>query len=54
MTNDCEDHCWKDVIPRGILNVHACHQGFVGPDPTPLAIDLCQAVHDGANARKAG
>jgi len=49
MTNDFEDHCWKDVISPEVLEVYSCYQRkvFVGPRPALLAIDLYDVVYRG-------
>src|SRR5262245_44498442 len=49
MSDDFEDHCWKDVISPEDLEVYSCYQRktFVGPDPALLAIDLYEAVYRG-------
>jgi nicotinamidase-related amidase len=49
MSNDFEDHCWKDVISPEILEVYSAYQRktFVGPRPALLAIDLYEVVYRG-------
>ena len=49
MTDDFEDHCWKDVISPEILDVYSCYRRkiFVGPSPALLAIDLYELVYRG-------
>ena len=49
MTNDFEEHCWKDVISPEVLEVYSCYQRkvFVGPRPALLAIDLYDVVYRG-------
>jgi maleamate amidohydrolase len=49
MTNDFEDHCWKDVVSPEVLEVYSCYQRkvFVGPRPALLAIDLYDVVYRG-------
>jgi maleamate amidohydrolase len=49
MSDDFEDHCWRDVISPEDLAVYSCYQRktFVGPDPALLAIDLYEAVYRG-------
>jgi maleamate amidohydrolase len=49
MSDDFEDHCWKDVISREDLEIYSCYQRktFVGPEPALLAIDLYEAVYRG-------
>ncbi|MGH6769884.1 MAG: isochorismatase family protein [Xanthobacteraceae bacterium] len=49
MTDDFEDHCWKDVVPQDILDVYATYKRkvFVGPNAALLAIDLYECVYRG-------
>ena len=49
MTDNFEDHCWKDVIPADVMEVYQCYQRktFVGPAPALLAIDLYEVVYAG-------
>src|SRR4051812_23741454 len=49
MTDDFEDHCWKDVISPEVLDVYACYKRktFVGPSAALLAIDLYEVVYRG-------
>jgi len=49
MTDDFEDHCWKDIVPPDILDVYSCYkrQTFIGPNPALLAIDLYEVVYRG-------
>jgi nicotinamidase-related amidase len=49
MSNDFEDHCWKDVISPEVLEVYSCYERkiFVGPRPALLAIDLYEVVYRG-------
>jgi maleamate amidohydrolase len=49
MTDDFEDHCWKDVISPEVLDVYACYKRktFVGPNAALLAIDLYEVVYRG-------
>ena len=49
MTDDFEDHCWKDVISPEVLEVYACYKRntFIGPNPALLAIDLYEVVYRG-------
>lgn len=49
MTDNFEDHCWKDVIPPEILDLYKSYQRkiFVGPAPALLAIDLYEVVYAG-------
>ena len=49
MTDDFEDHCWKDLVPPEILDIYSHYQRktFVGPSPALLAIDLYELVYRG-------
>jgi maleamate amidohydrolase len=49
MTDDFEDHCWKDVVTPDVLGVYDCYRRktFVGPAPALLAIDLYEVVYAG-------
>src|SRR5260370_10070363 len=49
MTDDFEDHCWKDVITPDVLEVYSCYRRkiFVGPCPALLAVDLYDVVYRG-------
>jgi nicotinamidase-related amidase len=49
MSDDFEDHCWKDIVTPDILEVYSCYQRktFVGPAPALLAIDLYELVYRG-------
>src|SRR5271154_6995549 len=49
MSDDFEDHCWKDVVTPEILEVYSCYKRktFVGPSPALLAIDLYELVYRG-------
>ena len=49
MTDDFEDHCWKDVVTPEDLETYAFYRRktFVGPDPALLAIDLYEVVYAG-------
>jgi maleamate amidohydrolase len=49
MSDDFEDHCWKDVISQDVLEVYSCYrrQVCVGPAPALLAIDLYEVVYAG-------
>jgi len=49
MTDNFEDHCWKDLITSDILDVYACYKRktFVGPSPALLAVDLYELVYRG-------
>jgi nicotinamidase-related amidase len=49
MSDDFEDHCWKDVISPEVMEVYATYHRkvFVGPSPALLAIDLYECVYRG-------
>ena len=49
MTDDFEDHCWKDIVTPDVLEVYECYRRktFVGPAPALLAIDLYEVVYAG-------
>lgn len=49
MTDDFENHCWKDVMGPDVLEVYACYRRktFIGPAPALLAIDLYEVVYAG-------
>jgi maleamate amidohydrolase len=49
MTDEFEDHCWKDVITPDVLEVYSCYRRkiFVGPRPALLAVDLYDVVYRG-------
>jgi nicotinamidase-related amidase len=49
MTDEFEDHCWKDVISPADLKVYECYRRkvFIGPNPALLAIDLYECVYAG-------
>jgi maleamate amidohydrolase len=49
MTDDFEDHCWKDVVTPDVLEVYACYRRkvSVGTNPALLAIDLYEVVYAG-------
>ena len=49
MANDFEDHCWKDVMPPGMLQVysHYARKTYLGENPALLAIDLYDLVYQG-------
>jgi nicotinamidase-related amidase len=42
MSDDFEDHCWKDVVPADVLEIykHYKRETFVGPRPAVLVVDL--------------
>ncbi len=49
MSDDFEDHCWKDIVPPDVLEVYADYRRktFVGPNPALLAVDLYELVYRG-------
>jgi maleamate amidohydrolase len=49
MSDDFEDHCWKDIVTPDILEVYSSYRRktFVGPAPALLAIDLYELVYRG-------
>ncbi len=49
MSEDFEDHCWRDVITPEVLEVYAGYRRkiFMGPAPALLAIDLYEVVYAG-------
>jgi maleamate amidohydrolase len=49
MTDDFEDHCWKDIVTPEVLETYAFYRRktFVGPAPALLAIDLYKVVYAG-------
>ena len=49
MTDDFEDHCWKDVISADVLEVYSSYRRkvFIGPNPALLAIDVYEVVYAG-------
>jgi maleamate amidohydrolase len=49
MTDQFEDHCWKDVVTPDLLEIYASYRRkvFVGAHPALLAIDLYELVYRG-------
>jgi nicotinamidase-related amidase len=49
MSDDFEDHCWKDVVTPDILEIYSAYKRktFVGPAAALLAIDLYELVFRG-------
>jgi maleamate amidohydrolase len=49
MSEDFEDHCWKDVVSPDVLEVYSSYRRrvFVGPHPALLAVDLYELVYRG-------
>src|SRR5438270_7103335 len=49
MTDQFEDHCWKDVVTPDLLEIYASYRRkvFVGANPALLVIDLYELVYRG-------
>jgi nicotinamidase-related amidase len=49
MSDDFENHCWKDVISSEVIEIYSAfrRKTLVGPAPALLAIDLYEAVYRG-------
>ncbi len=49
MSTDFEDHCWKDIVSRDVLDLYSRYRRevFVGPSPALLAIDLYELAYEG-------
>src|SRR5499433_3393514 len=49
MSDDFEDHCWKDIVTPDVLEVYSCYRRkvFVGASPALLAVDLYDVVYRG-------
>lgn len=49
MTDDFENHCWKDIVTPETLEIYSCYKRktFVGPVSALLAIDLYELVYRG-------
>jgi len=49
MASDFEDHCWKDVIPKDVLEIYTHYERktCVGPAPALIAIDLYELSYQG-------
>ena len=49
MTDDFEDHCWKDVIPASDLAVYATYnrETYIGAPAALVAVDLYEQVYRG-------
>src|SRR5262249_57771063 len=45
----CEDHCWKDIARRDVLEFYSCSRRkvFIGASPALLAVDLYDVVYRG-------
>jgi maleamate amidohydrolase len=51
MSGDFEDHCWKDVVSKDVLEIYSHYQRdvFVGPAAALLAIDLYELAYQGGS-----
>lgn len=49
MTDEFEDHCWKDIVPADILTIYSQYSRnvFVGPSPALIAVDLYELAYQG-------
>jgi maleamate amidohydrolase len=49
MNEAFENHCWKDVVPREVLDLYAHYARdlYVGPAPALIAIDLYELAYQG-------
>ena len=49
MASDFEDHCWKDIVPKDVLEIYTHYERktFVGPSPALIAIDLYELSYQG-------
>jgi maleamate amidohydrolase len=49
MSDDFEDHCWKDIVTADVLEIYSVYRRkvFVGPNPALLAVDLYDVVYRG-------
>src|SRR4029077_13006476 len=49
MSDDFEDHCWKDIVTPDVLEVYSCYRRkvFIGASPALLGIDLYDVVYRG-------
>jgi maleamate amidohydrolase len=49
MSDDFEDHCWRDVVTPDDLEIYSCYRRktYVGAAPALLAIDLYDLVYRG-------
>lgn len=49
MASDFEDHCWKDVVSKDVLDIYSHYERetFVGPSPALIAIDLYELSYQG-------
>jgi maleamate amidohydrolase len=51
MAGDFEDHCWRDVVDAGTIEIYQAYRRktFVGDNPAVLAIDLYNKAYGGGN-----
>ncbi len=51
MTDNFEDHCWKDIVSQEILEVYEAYkrETYIGRSPALLAIDLYNLVFAGGS-----
>jgi maleamate amidohydrolase len=49
MSDDFEDHCWRDIVTPDLLEIYADYRRkvYVGPRPALLAVDLYELVYRG-------
>src|ERR1700724_3363863 len=49
MASDFEDHCWKYIGPKDVVEVYTHYERktFVGPSPALIAIDLYELSYQG-------
>jgi maleamate amidohydrolase len=49
MSDDFEDHCWKDIVSADDLEIYSAYRRktYVGPAPALLAIDLYELAYRG-------
>jgi len=49
MSNDFENHCWRDIVSEDVLDLYSRYERevFVGPSPALLAIDLYELAYEG-------
>ena len=51
MTDNFEDHCWKDIVSQEILDIYKAYKRktYIGPKPALLAIDLYNLAYAGGS-----
>jgi len=49
MVNEFEDHCWKDIVSKDVLEIYSHYERrtLVGPSPALIAIDLYELSYQG-------